>query len=172
VTVLRTWRFLGIYLTALTLSLTFCHLLEMPRKMQYGEGLYMAVQHSLYLYFAWVGAFAEVGAVVFLVVLSVLLRNRGAVFYLTVAATLCIAAGLAVWFAVVFPSNSQMAQWSSVPLPTDWTEVRRRWELGHAASAVLDLVGFGTLVLSILLETPKSASQANAASESRRYGAA
>ena len=59
---LRIWRFAAIYLTALTLSLTFCHLLEMPRKMQYSEGLYMAVQHSLYPYFAWVGAFAEVGA--------------------------------------------------------------------------------------------------------------
>src|SRR5690349_5389546 len=113
---LRIWPFAAIYLTALTLSLTFCHLLEMPRKMQYGEALYGAVQHSLYLYFAWVGAFAEVGAIACLVVLSVLLRNRRAVFHLTLAATLCIAAGLAVWFAVVSPANAQMAQWSRVPL--------------------------------------------------------
>jgi hypothetical protein len=28
----------------------------MPRKMQYGEAMYMAVQHSLYRHFAWVGA--------------------------------------------------------------------------------------------------------------------
>ena len=169
---LRIWRFISIYLTALTLSLTFCHLLEMPRKMQYDEGLYMAVQHTLYLYFAWVGAFAEVGAVAFLIVLSVLLRNRGAVFHLTLAATLCIAAGLAVWFAVVSPANVQMAHWSSMPLPANWTDVRRQWEFGHAASAVLDLVGFGALVLSVVVDTPKSASQAGAASESRRYDAA
>jgi hypothetical protein len=117
----------------------------------------MAVQHSLYLYFAWVGGFAEVGAVAFLIVLSVLLRNRGVVFHLTLAATLCIAAGLAIWFAVVSPANTQMALWSSVPLPANWTDVRRQWELGHAASAVLDLVGFGALVLSVVLETPKSA---------------
>jgi hypothetical protein len=169
---LRIWRFAAIYLTALTLSLTFCHLLEMPRKMQYGERLYVAVQHSLYLYFAWVGAFAEVGAVVFLIVLSILLRNRGAVFHLTAAATLCIAAGLAIWFAVVSPANAQMAQWSSVPLPANWANVRRQWEIGHAVSAVLDLVGFGALVLSVVLDTPKTALQAGAASESRRYDAA
>ena len=118
---LRIWRFAAIYLTALTLSLTFCHLLEMPRKMQYSEGLYMAVQHSLYLYFAWVGAFAEVGAVACLVLLSILLRNGRAVFDLTLAATLCIAAGLGVWFAVVSPANAQMAQWSSLSLPANWT---------------------------------------------------
>lgn len=169
---LRIWRFVAICLTALTLSLTFCHLLEMPPKMQYGEGLYMTVQHSLYQYFAWVGAFAEVGAVACLVVLSVLLRNGRAVFHLTLAATLCIAAGLGVWFVVVSPANAQMAQWSSMPLPANWTDVRRQWEFGHAASAVLDLVGFGALVLSVVVDTPKSASQAGAASESRRYDAA
>jgi hypothetical protein len=111
----RIWRFAAIYLTALTLSLTFCHLLEMPRKMQYGEALYMTLQHSLYPYFAWVGAFAELGAVACLVVLSIVLRHRSAIFHLTLAATLCIAAGLAVWFAVVSPANAQMAHWSSVP---------------------------------------------------------
>lgn len=169
---LRICRFTSIYLTALTLSLTFCHLLETPRKMQYGEALYMAVQHSLYLYFAWVGAFAEVGAVVFLVVLSVLLRNRRAAFYVTLAATLCFAAGLAVWVAVVSPANAQMAQWSSVPLPPNWTDVRRQWEFGHAASAVLNLVGFGALVFSVVVDTPKSALQAGAASESCKFDAA
>jgi hypothetical protein len=169
---LRIWQFVTVYLTALTLSLTFCHLLEMPRKMQYDEGLYMAVQRSLYLYFAWVGAFAEMGAVIFLVVLSALVRNRGVVFYLTLAATLCIAAGLAVWVGFVSPANAQMAQWSSVPLPANWTDVRRQWELGHATSAVLDLIGFGALVLSVVLDRPKGSSQASGASESRTYDAA
>jgi len=80
---LRIWRFAAIYLTAPTLSLTFCHSLEMPRKMRYGEGLYMAVQRSPYPYFAWVGAFAEVGTRACLVVLFILLRNGKAVFHLT-----------------------------------------------------------------------------------------
>src|SRR5437763_4473903 len=101
---LRIGRFATIYLTALTLSLTFCHLLEMPRKLRYDEGLYMAVQHSFYQYFAWVGAFAEVGAVACMIVVSVLLRSRRAVFHLALAATICVAAGLAVWFAVVSPA--------------------------------------------------------------------
>jgi hypothetical protein len=94
------------------------------------------------------------------------------VFHLSLAATLCIAAGLAAWFLVVSPANAQMAHWSSVPLPPNWSEVRRRWEIGHAASAVLDLIGFGALVLSVVVDTPKSTSQARAASESRKYDAA
>ncbi len=165
---LRIWRFVSFYLTALTLSLTFCHLLEMPRKMQYGEALYMAVQRSLYLYFAWVGGFAEVGAVVFLVGLSAFTRKRGLIFHLTLIATISVAAGLGVWFAFVSPANTQMARWSGIPLPANWTDVRRQWEFWHAASAVLDLIGFGALVLSVVLETPKAASQGT---ENRRHGA-
>ena len=46
---LRIWRFAAIYLSALTLSLTFCHLLEMPRKMQYSEGLlHGGAAHALF----------------------------------------------------------------------------------------------------------------------------
>lgn len=169
---LRIWRFAAIYLTAPTLSLTFCHSLEMPRKMRYGEGLYMAVQHSLYRYFASVGAFAELGAAACLVVLFILLRNGRAVFHLTLAATLCIAAGLGVWFAVVSLANAQMAQWNSLPLPANWTDGRRKWECGHAASAAVDLLGFGALMLAVVVDTPRSASHAGAASESRRYDSA
>jgi hypothetical protein len=149
---LKICRFVSIYLTALTLSLTFAHLLEMPRKLQWSGALYMAVQHSLYLFFAWVGAFAEVSAVVFLVVLSALVRKRKFTFYLTLFATVCLATGLAVWFAIVSPANSQMALWHSVPLPANWEDVRRQWEWGHAASALLDLAGFGALVASVVFD--------------------
>ena len=140
--------------------------------MQYGEGLYMAVQHSLYPYFAWVGAFAEVGAA----------SLPGRPLHPTQkwksslpshsAATLCIAAGLGVWFAVVSLANAQMAQWNSLPLPANWTDVRRQWECGHASSAAVDLLGFGALMLAVVVDTPRSASHAGAASESRRYDSA
>src|SRR6185312_1033210 len=109
----KIWRFASIYLTAITLSLTFSHLLEMPQKLNYGQELYMAVQHTSYLYFALVGAPAELGAVLCVGVLCFLVRPRGRSFWLTITATLCVAAGLAVWFAVVSPANGQMAQWTT-----------------------------------------------------------
>jgi len=154
---MRLWRFIAICLTALTLSLTFCHLLEMPRKLQYDEALYLAVQHSLYLYFAWVGAFAELGAVASLAVVTVLVRKRGTSFHLTLTALICVAAGLAVWFLFVSPANAEMARWNNLPLPANWIEVRRQWEFGHAASAVLDLIGFAALALSVVIDTPEAA---------------
>ena len=149
---LKIWRFVCIYLTAITLSLTFSHFLEMPQKFKYDQNLYMAVQHTLYPYFAWVGAPAEMGAVVLLIVLCFLVRGRKPSFALTLIATICVAARLAVWFAIVAPANAEMARWTTIPLPDRWMNTRRHWEFGHAISAVLDLIGFGALIASVLFD--------------------
>lgn len=149
----KIWRFASVYLTAITLSLTFSHLLEMPRKLTYGQELYMSVQHTLYFYFALVGAPAELGAVLCLGVLCFLVRRRRRSFWLTLTAAICVTAGLVVWFAVVSPANRDMAQWTALPLPDTWLNTRRHWEFGHAASAVLDLIGFGSLIASVLFDT-------------------
>jgi hypothetical protein len=148
----KIWRFASIYLTAITLSLTFSHLLEMPRKLNYDQELCRSVQHTLYLYFAVVGAPAELGAVLCLGVLCFLVRGRGRSFWLTLTAAFCVGGGLAVWFAFVSPANAQMAQWTTLPLPESWLDTRRQWEFGHAASAILDLIGFAALIASVLFD--------------------
>jgi len=71
---LKIWRFVCIYLTGLTLSLAFSHLLEMPRKLKYDQHLY----------------------------------------------------------------------------------TRRHWEYGHTISAMLDLVGFGALTASVLIDNKEA----------------
>lgn len=63
---------------------------------------------------------------VFLVVLSILLSKRRIVCYVIVLATICVAACLAVWCAVVSPPNAQMAQSNSVLLLTNWTASRKK----------------------------------------------
>jgi hypothetical protein len=59
-------------------------------------------------------ALAEMSALAFLVLLFVLLGKRSLVFCVTLLGTICVAAGMAVWFAGVSPANAQMAQWNSV----------------------------------------------------------
>ena len=54
-------RFAALILTALSLGLSFAHVLEMPAKLAYPPDLYLAVQNSLYVAFGRpnVGAFVE-----------------------------------------------------------------------------------------------------------------
>jgi hypothetical protein len=40
-------------------------------------------------------------------------------------------------------------------VPMVWLRLRNRWEYGHMAGFVLQLIGFCALVLSVLMETPK-----------------
>ena len=44
---LSLWRFLAITLTALALTMTSAHVLELPQKMQYDQHLYSAVNTSM-----------------------------------------------------------------------------------------------------------------------------
>jgi hypothetical protein len=47
-------------------------------------------------------------------------------------------------------------------VPAVWMRLRTRWEYGHVAGFVVQLVGLCALVLSVLVETPKERSQARA----------
>jgi hypothetical protein len=73
----------------------------------------------------------------------------------TLAAALCVTAGLGVWFAMVAPVNAALSGWTPETLPADWTEYRNRWEAGHAVHAVLFALGFSALAAAILAETPE-----------------
>lgn len=153
---LRGWRFAALLFTALTLSMSFCHLLEMPVKMTYGWTEYAAVQ-GIYRNFGGVGAILETGAVLLAITLCYLVRGRQPAFGLTLAGALCLAIGLGIWFALVAPVNVAWANASPTAPPADWGQLRRQWEYTHAARAMLHLIALATLQLSVILETPAPA---------------
>ena len=62
---LNSIRLATLTLSALTLGLSFAHVLEMPAKLAYAPAVYVALQNSLYVSFGppRVGAFVESGAI-------------------------------------------------------------------------------------------------------------
>ena len=66
------WYFLTLTLTSLLMGTSFAHTLEMPAKMNVDGQLWRTFQHTLYPYFAYVGAPVEIGAIVTAAVLSYL----------------------------------------------------------------------------------------------------
>jgi hypothetical protein len=155
---LRAWRFSTLLLAALALTMESAHVLELPQKMQYNAQLYSAVNTTLYRYFAIVGGAYQVGSIVAAVVLAFLVRKRRASVMWTLVGALCLLLAFGIWLTVVAPVNSAVAEaWRSAPesVPALWMQLRHRWEYGHAAGFVVQLVGFCALVLSVLVETPK-----------------
>jgi hypothetical protein len=98
--------------------------------------------------FVVVGAFASTAA------LAVLQRGQGTSFYLALAATLCIALSLAVFFLFTFPANRATQNWTV--LPDGWETLREQWEYSHATVAVLYFIALASLALSVISSRPKS----------------
>jgi hypothetical protein len=152
--VLPVFRFLAIVFGALALTMTSAHVLEMPQKMQYSAGMYSAVNTSLYRYFAIVGGAYQMAGIVSAVVLATLLRRR-AVFRWALAGAVLLALAFVSWLALVAPVNRQIAAaLASAPdsVPALWTQLRGRWEYGHATGFALHLLGFCAVVVAVVRE--------------------
>ncbi|HZA97785.1 MAG TPA: hypothetical protein VE399_03345 [Gemmatimonadales bacterium] len=144
---LTVFRFLAVMSTAVAMAAGFAHLLELPNKMSLVRQDYLTVQ-QIYRGWALLGV-AVVSALVTTGVVALLVRARPSEFYLTVAATLCIALSLVVFFLFTYPANQQTRNWTI--LPDNWEALRRQWEYSHAVGAGLYFVALSALTLSLLV---------------------
>ncbi len=156
----RIWRFFTVAVAALSMGMAFSHALEMPAKIGYDASLWTTLQHSLYQAYGTVGAVIEVGSVLAAILLAFMVYDRRPAFYFTVLGAACLAAAFAAWVVFVAPVNAAVNTWTDGAIPADWTRFRDQWEYAHAARFVLQLVGFGSLVVSVLAETPSEAAAA------------
>jgi hypothetical protein len=159
---LRVWRFFTLLLTALALTMESAHVLELPQKMRYDAQMYSMVNTTLYRYFAIIGGVYQVGSIVAAAVLVCLVRRRGPSFGWTLAGALSLLLAFGLWLTVVAPVNGEVStalQVAPATVPAVWTRLRTRWEYGHAAGFIVQLVGLCALVLSVLVETPKDLPQ-------------
>jgi hypothetical protein len=152
---MKTWRFVTIMLTALSMGAAWAHLLEMPAKLQYEGSMWLHLLQTLYPPgFGTVGGFSEIGAVIAAIILLFVVRGRGRAFAWTVLGAICLVATHAVFWIWVSPVNAAMLPLSSEMLPADWTRLRDQWEYAHASRAILQVIALGAFVVSILVEVP------------------
>ena len=152
-------RFAALILTALSLGLSFAHVLEMPAKLAYPPDVYVTLQNSLYVSFGPpnVGAFVEPAAILAVVTLAYLVRRRRRALWLTVGSAVCLLLAFpVVFFIFTEPANSFFRAANLTPLPADFEPYRRQWEYSHAARFVLHAAGFALLALSVLIR-PRAA---------------
>ena len=154
---MKTWRFITIILTALSMAAAFGHLLELPAKMGFSGAKWLDLNQTLYgPGFGTLGAFCEVGAVISVLVLAVVVRRRRPAFAWTVAAAASVCAAHAVFWFLVAPVNAEIAPLSPDTLPKEWADLRMQWEYSHAARAILQMAALAALIVSILAETPRT----------------
>lgn len=139
-------RFLSLLLVALALAPAMAHLLELPNKMKLSREDYLIVQ-QIYRGWALLGIII-IGALISTLIQAALVRHKRVEFGFTLAALLCIAGSLAIFFSFTYPANQITENWTH--LPENWLELRRQWEYSHAAGAILYLIALVSLILGVL----------------------
>ena len=143
---LRTVHFVAIVLAALALVPGGAHLFALPNKISMSQGQYFTAQ-SVYSGWAFLGIIL-IAALISNGALAMLVRDELAPFRFALAATLCFALSLIVFFVWVFPANQAAQNWTAIP--NDWRALRVQWEYGHAASAILGFIALCATTLSAL----------------------
>lgn len=150
---LRTWRFITLMLTSLSMAMAFCHLLQMPPRMNYDSALWLTTTQSLFQYFGTVGAFIEGGAWISAILLALFVRKHKPAFRLTAIGAGCLLAAHVAFWWFIFPINAEIGRWTLDTIPANWTRIRSQWEYTHATRAILQILGLASLLLSVLAET-------------------
>lgn len=132
-------KLIALALTALILVPSGAHLFEMPAKMALDRDAYFTVQ-GIYAGWAWF-AVPILAAIIANAALFLAERRRDpAAARAALLSSALIAASLAVFFIWVLPGNQATANWTQ--MPEDWQVLRRHWEYGHAANALIVFAAF------------------------------
>lgn len=143
---LKLLQFLAVLLTALALVPGGAHLFALPNKIGLPQESYFTVQ-AIYRGWALFG-FVFIPALFANATLAIMLRHQRWPFRLALAASLCIAAMLVLFFVWTEPANQVTNSWTFAP--ANWDELRMQWEYSHAVNAVLILMAFCAVTLSVL----------------------
>lgn len=120
------------------------HVLELPNKLPLPRDDYLIVQQ---IYRGW----NRTGFVVIAALVATLWFAVVADESAEIPATLAFLAILmtqVIFWLYTYPVNRRTHNWTEAP--EDWIELRDRWEISHAASALLNFTAFVCVAVAIL----------------------
>jgi hypothetical protein len=137
-------QLLALVLTAIALVPGAAHVLELPNKLPLQRDQYLTVQR---VYRGW----SRLGFVVIAALLATMWMAVIADDSSEIPATLAFIAILMtqlVFWIYTYPVNRRTHNWTEAP--EDWEQLRDRWEISHAANALLSFIAFICVAVAIL----------------------
>lgn len=149
--VLNGLLFVSAFLLAIMLGVSFSHLMQRPTKARLTPGAFLQVQQVLISRYGRDLGQVEVGAVLMLGVALTFVWNDLLQTVLIGFALASVVAMLLVWAIWLNPINKQVNTWTPTTLPEGWERIRTRWANLHLIRLFLALIGFGSLLVVLLL---------------------
>ena len=138
--------FVALLATALALGAALAHALELPNKINLAKDEYFVVQKA---YRGWNQlGYLLVIELVAMLVLAALSRHEPRVLWPTIIAIVCLIAAQTVFWIFTYPANVVTDNWTAVP--TQWEDVRARWEYSHLAGAAFQVMAMSALIVAVL----------------------
>lgn len=88
------------------------------------------------------------------IVLLLLMPKRSKAFALALAGFLLMIVALIVTLAIEVPIDGQIEQWTVATLPSDWQQLRDRWEFYHTIRTFVSIGALGLVTASSLVDRP------------------
>ena len=142
---------------ALSLAPSFAHALEAwPRVFLWPPELWRetTVFNGQFLLFLYIGALLDLAAIGLAAIFAYVVRDDRRRVTFAVASSVLFALALIVWASWVAPANDALAAWTPGAIPSDFEDVRDRWESGHIVVATVKLLRFMALSLAVALGRP------------------
>lgn len=129
--------FAGFLLTALIVELSL---------RRFDGTIYTQVQHVLLIGMPAFASATLIPAIVSTAVLVVVvLRAGGRGRWLTLSALILLVAAFVISLTINVPINARELTWNAQTPPSDWADVRDRWQIAHAIRTSAVVIAFGLL---------------------------
>ena len=142
----KTVRLLAVVSVALCLVPAGAHFFQLANKMSLSPAEYMTVQ-KIYAGWSFFGI-AIIAALLLTLMHTFMVRDDRTAFSLSLTAILCLAATQVIFWMFTYPMNVATNNWTTTP--ENFEVVRRQWEYSHAVNAVLTVVAFVAIIMSVL----------------------
>ena len=137
-------QLLALVFTAVALMPAAAHVLELPNKLPLPREAYLTVQQ---IYRGWNRAGFVVIAALVATLWFAVVADESAEIPATLA-FLAILMTQVIFWVYTYPVNRRTHNWTEAP--EDWEVLRDRWEISHAASALLNFTAFVCVAVAIL----------------------
>jgi len=152
---LRIARFTALLFLALVLGLGLASLIGADARADVLGRVFLTVQQVVYQDLERLQGLGEL--VSFIAVLFALLCvvRRKPFFIMTLLSCVCVAVVIGLRFFSIRPLHQVIASWSVENIPDTWMSVRNRYYLFATIRAGFSILGFCSLSLSVLFDTPQ-----------------
>src|SRR5262245_31681880 len=150
---LEIWQFISILLSALVTGVFWGTWLGLSRSIAlFTPETFLTIGHAMIGNLGTVMAILMPAAILAtLAVLFLLYRRRSRALYPTLAGFALFVVALAVTLIVEVPIDNQIEAWTVASLPSDWQQLRDRWELFHVIRTWVSVIGLAFLLVGALL---------------------